>query len=626
VNLKISLSIIGLLTLLRQWFIILLDIYAPWLVTHWRYAAVKTLRQSLIDCDMAMLRAIAEMHGLELSSNRQEEAVVQLAEELLQPEEVALTLEGLSPTEREALEAIIAQGGRIRAPLFLREYGEVRAFGPGRLEREKPWLELANAAEGLWYRGLIYKAFDETEDYRGEFFFIPQDLLPLLPQAEQGLPSFTVEPSSPPPVIRQGDLALLEDICTFLSYLQREEVKPLGGGYLPRPVMGELNERFIVKEGLAEIVHERGTQRLAFLHHLCRQLRLVRVRGGLLKPNSAEARAWLKSSPAHQIAALQAAWRDDPQWNELWHVPSLRCEDTGWHNDPLATRQRILKHLSQCPPDQWLSLASFIQAIKDSDPDFQRPDGDYSSWYIRQADTGRYFSGFESWDQVEGALIAYLIAQPLYWLGVTSLGYENESDDLPSSFLITPWGAAFLGLPHPEQEEWSPQPIEVRPDFTILVPAGGSLYHRFQIERFAEGQGSEGGACLYRVTLDSLAPLLREGIKVETVLGFLRQAAAGRLPIKVAHTLQQWAQKYGQVSLRSVVLLQVKDDSILPELQTLPQTRPYLQEIISATAATVAERDWPRLVEELRKLGYLPHVEGLQRGRGRRDKHARQDS
>jgi hypothetical protein len=582
---------------------------------------VKTLHQSLIDCDMAMLRAVAEMHGLELSSNRQEEAVVQLAEELLQPEEVALTLEGLSPTEREVLEAIIAQGGKIKAPLFLREYGELRAFGPGRLEWEKPWLELANAAEGLWYRGLIYKAFDEAEGYRGEFFFIPQDLLPLLPQAEKGPLSFTVEPSSPPPVIRQGDLALLEDICTFLSYLQREEVKPLRGGYLPRPVIERLNERFIVKEDLAETVHEMGTQRLAFLHRLCRQLRLVRARGRLLKPSSAEARAWLKSSPADQIAALQAAWRDDLQWNELWRVPSLKCEDTGWRNDPLATRQRILKHLSQCPPDQWLSLASFIQGIKESDPDFQRPDGDYSSWYIRQADTGRYLAGFESWDQVEGALIAYLIAYPLHWLGVTSLGHENETDDvllrldlqssLPSSFLITPCGAAFLGLPHQQLEEWSPRPIEIRPDFTILVPAGGSLYHRFQVERFADRQGSEEGAYLYLVTQDSLARLLREDIKVETVLGFLKQATADRLPANVAHTLRQWGQKYGQVSLRPVVLLRVKDELILQELQTLPQIRPYLQEIISPTAATVAERDWPRLVEELRKLGYLPHLEGL---------------
>jgi hypothetical protein len=577
----------------------------------WRCEAVKTLRQSLIDYDMAMLRAIAEMHGLELSSNRQEEVVAKLAEELLQPEEVALTLEGLSPTEREALEAIIAQGGRIKAPLFLREYGELRAFGPGRLEREKPWLELANAAEGLWYRGLVYRAFDKAEGYRGEFFFIPQDLLPLLPQAEKGPPSFTVEPSPPPSVVRQGDLAPLEDVCTFLSCLQREEVKPLRGGYLPRPVIERLNERFIIKEDLAEIVHEKGAQRLAFVHHLCRQLRLVRVRKGLLKPSSAEARAWLKSSLADQIVTLQATWRDDLQWNELWHVPSLRCEDTGWRNDPLATRQRILKHLSQCPPDQWLSLASFIQAIKESDPDFQRPDGDYHSWYIRQADTGRYLSGFESWDQVEGALVAYLIAQPLHWLGVTSLGYENETNDLPSSFLITPWGAAFLGLPRQEREKWSPQPIEIRPDFAILVPAGGSLYHRFQVERFADRQSAEEGATLYRVTLDSLARLLREGIKVETVLGFLKQAAAGRLPDNVAYTLRQWGQKYGQVSLRPVVLLEVKDELILQELQTLPQIRCYLQEIISPTAATVAEKDWPRLVEELRKLGYLPRVKGL---------------
>jgi len=99
------------------------------------------------------------------------------------------------------------------------------------------------------------------------------------------------------------------------------------------------------------------------------------------------------------------------------------------------------------------------------------------------------------------------------------------------------------------------------------------------------------------------------------VLGFLKQAAAGRLPANVAHTLHQWGRKYGQVSLRSVVLLHVKDESILQELQTRPQARPYLQEILSPTAATVAEKDWAKLVEELRKLGYLPRVEGFGGGR-----------
>jgi len=36
-----------------------------------------------------------------------------------------------------------------------------------------------------------------------------------------------------------------------------------------------------------------------------------------------------------------------------------------------------------------------------------------------------------------------------------------------------------------------------------------------------------------------------------------------------------------------------------------------LKEVISPKTAIVAEEDWPKLVEELRKLGYLPQIEGL---------------
>ena len=59
-----------------------------------------------------------------------------------------------------------------------------------------------------------------------------------------------------------------------------------------------------------------------------------------------------------------------------------------------------------------------MAAVKAADPDFQRPDGDYGSWYIRDAAGDAYLSGFESWDRVEGVLIADLLAGPLHWLGV----------------------------------------------------------------------------------------------------------------------------------------------------------------------------------------------------------------
>ena len=566
---------------------------------------MKNLRQCLIDCDMAMLRAIAQGRGIELASNRQREVVEQLAEELVLPEAVADILGRLRPEEREALESLVSKGGRHKFHLFVRQYGQVRAFGPGSLERERPWEAPVSAAEGLWYSGLIYRAFDEVggeprQGQTSEFIFIPQDLLPLLPEAEKEPPAFVVETAPTPSIIRGGDLALVQDACAFLSYLQNEDVKPLKDGSLARRDIEGLSKRFLIKED------EEETQRLAFLHHLCQRLGLAHTSEGFLKPNPPEAKRWLKATRAEQLRALQAAWRDDPDWNELWRVKSLRSEPTGWRNDPLLARKKILAHLAKCPPEQWLSLASFTDAIKGSDPDFQRPDGDYTSWYIREVATGQYLTGLEHWDLVEGALIVHLMTKPLHRLGATSLGYDAEGN--MRSFLITPWGTAFLGLPGETPAEAPPSPMIVQPDFTIIALPGSSLYDRFQLERVAAWQSS-GESYVYRLTRNSLARGLRQGIRIEMVLAFLKRVSGSKVPKNVVSALRNWDKRRGQIRLRKALLLQVESELTMEELSTSPPTRAYLREIISPKAAIVAQEDWPKLLDELRKLGYLPKVD-----------------
>ncbi len=556
---------------------------------------MKNLRQCLIDCDMAMLRAIAQRRGVTLASNRQREVVEQLAEELVQPESIADVLEGLRPQEREALESLVSEGGRRKFHLFVRQYGQIRAFGPGSLERERPWEDTVSAAEGLWYSGLIYRAFDEVDGQASEFIFVPQDLLPLLPGVEKAPPAFVVETASTPSAIREGNLTLVQDTCAFLSYLQNEDVKPLKDGSLTHRDMEHITKRFLAKED------EEETERLAFLHHLCQRLGLVHTSKGFLKPNPPETKRWLKAARAEQLRALQEAWRDDPDWNELWRVESLRCEPTGWRNDPLLARKKILEHLAKCPSQRWLSLASFTEAIKESDPDFQRPDGDYTSWYIRQVATGQYLTGFEHWDQVEGALIVHLVTKLFHWLEGTSLGYDAEGN--LRSFLITPWGAALLGLPGEIPAEVPPSLMVVQPDFTIIAPAGGSLYDRFQLERVAAWQSS-GESYLYRLTRASLARGLRQGIKIEMLLAFLKRVSGGQVPRNVVSALRNWDKRRGQIRLRRALLLQVESEPIMEELSTSPQTRAYLREIISPKAAIISREDWPKLLDELRKLGY----------------------
>ena len=140
------------------------------------------------------------------------------------------------------------------------------------------------------------------------------------------------------------------------------------------------------------------------------------MKGAGLALDADRVRGWLQATPAGRLAGLQAAWRDDPDWNDLWHVPTLRPQPTGgWKNDPLLARRKVLGFLAGCRPGAWYRLDDFVAAVKAADPDFQRPDGDYTTWYLHDP-RGQSLMGFEHWDEVEGALLR-LTFTPLVYRG-----------------------------------------------------------------------------------------------------------------------------------------------------------------------------------------------------------------
>jgi hypothetical protein len=250
-------------------------------------------------------------------------------------------------------------------------------------------------------------------------------------------------------------------------------------------------------------------------------------------------------------------------------------------------------------------VESFVQAVKESHSDFQRPDGDYASWYIRDAASGEYLSGFESWDQVEGVLIVDLLSRPLRWLGVVAtaqVGPDLELN-LPLACRLTAAGASFLGLAVAEPDPASLVPIVVHPDFRVEVPAPVNLYTRFQLERFADLERAE--PCYYRLTVGGLGRGLAQGIRIEQLLTFLEQASQESVPADVADQLRVWARRSGQVRMEETVLLTVKSEWALRELSALPETRTLIGQILSPTSALVPGKNLPRLRMELRALGYL---------------------
>jgi hypothetical protein len=560
---------------------------------------MRSLRQCLLATDLARLKAIARFWDVELTTIRQRDVAAQLAHAMTSPEAIADAWDVLPDDQRQALEALLAAGGDMPLRVFAREWGEIRTMGPGRLEREQPWRAPISPAEGLWYRGLISRAFEQGDEGTYEVAFVPPELLAHLPAPSSPPPVIDIPPVPQPATVHSAGDALLDDACGLLAYLQNERLRLNPDGSWPARHEARLARR----------LHDAEPARLAFLHHLVRRLGWLHVTdAGYLRPDPGPVAAWLQSSSGHQRGALADAWREDPTWNDLFHVPTLRPEDTGaWHNDPLLARRAILHHLRTCAPDNWYSVDDFASAVKRADPDFQRPDGDYTSWYIRDVATGAYVAGFESWDAVERAFIRYLIAGPLAWLGLTDVGAAVAGEP-STAFRLTPAGAASLGLAEPSPKP-EPAPLALRPDFTVLVPPT-RRYERFQLARVADWART-GDPFVYRLTPTSLERARQQGIPVARVLDFLGRVTGAPVPRFVEAALTRWEARGTEAWLERAVLLRLVSEELMAQVVGSPLTRHLVQEQVGPTAALVRERDWPRLAAALGQMGLLPEVADL---------------
>jgi hypothetical protein len=381
--------------------------------------------------------------------------------------------------------------------------------------------------------------------------------------------------------------------------LQVAPIRPDGAG-LPAAARASL-ERFL-----------RLPAALDLLFQLVCQMGLVQIAGTApVKLDPARAQPFLQAALAERSRQLAEAWRVARDWNDLRRVPGLVFEGSGWRNDPLRARQALLDLLAGVPPGQWWSLDSFVASVKERQPDFQRPAGDYDSWYIRAAATQAYLRGFENWEQVDGALVRWIVGQPLVWLGLLDVS------EPAGAFRVTPYGAAFWG-----QGSWDALPpdpssaLTVAADGQVRVPAGASAHDRFQIARIADwappesgletipGRAVGGVVHRYRLTPASLARAAAKGITVERVLAFLERAAPGQPAVpRLAHALRRWSQHGAEAGLYPMTVLKLSSQALLETLRQDPSVRGLLGETLGPMAVSIAPEHLPALRQALAELG-----------------------
>jgi hypothetical protein len=572
---------------------------------------MRSLEASLGDHPMAMLRGIAALRGIELATNVRENVAAQLAAALAAPTATVEALASVSADAQRAWAALLAAGGQIKAPAFMRSYGAIRAIGPGKLERESTWRQPANAAEELWFRGLIFRAFADLGSGLLEYVYAPNELrnhpLPAPLAATAAPPAQPPVPVDAPEVVRQAGNSLAVDVCTLLAmagetpWRVAREAATAETGRWRGADEAALVERAVSARGVGSAT---GASPAALAITLARASGWLATDRGRLTFNTQLATSWLRAPAWEQTSALFKAWRECADWNDLRRVPTLRAEGT-WRNDPVIARQGVLSALTRLDPTAWYRTADLVAWIKSTTPDFQRPDGNYAGWYLRDEGSERYLSGFEAWDEVEGRLIAFMLGGPLFWLNAVML------DPGATVFRLTASGAYWLtgkGLP----EAYTPAQLAVNPDFTVTAPLTAPLFDRFRLLRFTEPVTeaySLGQPTHHRITRHSLSTARGRGLPGEKIAGFLRHATGGKVPPKVEAGLVRFDQHGGAVHINRGAVLRVEDASILAALRADPIIAPLLGELLSAQAALVKEADLPRLLAALTELGYTTKVE-----------------
>jgi len=325
-----------------------------------------TLSQSLLAHDLGHLRILAEHWGVDMEAPDTKTGLPLLVQQILDRELVTEIVAALPEIATAGVAALQAGDGRLSWSRFKRRFGEIREIGPGRRDRERPDREPISAAEVLWYHGLIARAFFDTARGTEEFAYVPTDLLPLIPPLTPP-PVAEKMPDGPTHILGRAATAaerghpvlatdqILDHACTLLAALRMDIEPPQ---FDPYP--------------------------LEFVHAL---LDLAGLLDPVGVPDPNNARTFLEAARGESLLELVQTWLTSTDCNDLHQIPDLEAEGE-WTNNPLQTRRFILRLIRSLPSGTFWNLSAFVADIRQRYPDFQRPAGDYDSWFIKDAATG----------------------------------------------------------------------------------------------------------------------------------------------------------------------------------------------------------------------------------------------
>ena len=538
------------------------------------------LLKMLLPYDPDLLGRIGSFWGLD-TTNLDSSAMIEALHQAMQDAELAAeVIESLPPNAKEAWCSLAGSQQKITWAQFSRQFGEVREFGAAKREREEPEKHPISAAEMLWYRGLIGRAFMNVPPEPREFVFIPDELLKIIKPHKKSSPIILIDPVPERNIQRTlaADGRVIDHMTDWLACKRMKHKIPASAWQI-WPEGESFLTNIAAENGL---IDEKGLTDPETLPIFFRQTR------------SEILLQWINS------------WVHSGKINDLKALPGL-VFDGNWQNDPQRPRIFLLENLQIYQVGAWYSLSALLEAIKTSQPDFQRAGGDYDSWFIHRAEGETYLRGFEHWDEVDGALIKYLLYGPLHWLGLIDLGFGDKKNQA-HFFRLTPLIKAYSSGKTSYSSDPKEMPVKVSPDLSFSIPLFASRTLRYQIGRFCEVSAITEKGTSYQITPASLQIAVEGGLKPSQLIQLLEKQNKTPLPKSLLLMVDQWEKHGLEVKIEHLILLKAMRPQIMELIQNNPRTARFIIEKITPTLAVINPAGVKIIQQALIEQGLLAEV------------------
>jgi hypothetical protein len=539
------------------------------------------LKSYLHSLDSDFLSRIAKQWGIDIDLQDNYSAIDEIDKNMRNPDLLKEMLDSLPSKAIRAWESLRVNQGREIWAKFTRDNGGIREVGAAQRKRNIPEDHPISVTETLFYRGLIGRTFLNLPPEPREYAFIPDELLALPVDKYTGSTKVQIRPAlkSETEVIETARTNILVQSTDWLAALR----------------MGRSE---------TDISDQAFQMREAFIRQICKA-------DGLFQsdqlPDTDAIKIFLQTDRINVLSSWYKIWKDSNEINDLRMIPGFKFEGN-WKNNPLLPRKVILDLLSSLDANTWWSFSSLVAFIKSNTPDFQRSGGEYDSWFIKKHESHDYLKGFDSWNQVEGELLKYLIYGPLHWLGLLDIS-ANKKEASITAFKIS---ALYSTITNPVDENRQPFEESGTPSIKnnlISIPSNTSRVTRYQIGRFCEIHSRQKEETLFKVTAKSMTEAVNQGLRPTQLLQILEKSVKFPIPVSLASILNRW-EKFGEeISITKGVLVKVTNTEIMHSIKQNPRITKMILEELNSTTILIKRESVEVFQKEVEAVGFLIEVD-----------------